>query len=457
MSDDGLPSCSARELATFLDHWVGSEAVPGLSIAVFDADGPLYTDGFGARDVGAGEPATARTRYAVGSLAKPPTAAAVLRSVERGAIALSDPVDDHLPRPVLADAPGEAITVADLLSHSSGLPRDGYAFRENIASRADRLRHAEAAVHQRLTDRERYIYYNSGYVLLGELLEHVTGRSYAEYVADEVLAPLGMSDSGFDPTLLDVEDAMTGYPPDRDGFDPTPHEEVAREIEQAGASGGFVSTAPDLARLGRWLLCGGETDGDRALDPSLVGEMTTPQSPALETTDGERTQYGYGVMVADHLGGTLLEHPGNLYFSGGYLGCLPERGLGVALAYNGTGVPWQEAGRGALALVAGEEPHESVRMLAVGEAVEAVTGSYTSHRGVASATVEEGPIGTLRVDPPGRAGSFTVSPDTVDGPDSTFSAERGDGFRWTLDFQRTEEGQRLLLTSANGVTVLRKE
>jgi hypothetical protein len=66
-------------------------------------------------------------------------------------------------------------------------------------------------------------------------------------------------------------------------------------------------------------------------------------------------------------------------------------------------------------------------------------------------------MGTLRVDPPGPAGSFTVSPDSLDGPDSTFSADRGDGFRWELEFERTDEGQRLLMTSANGVSVLEKE
>lgn len=457
MSADALPSGTARELATFLDRWVGGEEVPGLSVAVFDTDGRLHAEGLGARDVATGAPATPDTRYGVGSLAKPPTAVAVLQLVERGALELSDPVDDHLQRPVLADAPGAPVTVGELLSHSSGMPRDGYALRENLASREDRFRHVEAAVGRRRTDREMYAYWNSGYVLLGALVEAVDGRSYADYVAEEVLEPLGMADSGFDPSLLDDEDVMTGYSPESEGFDPVSDTEVARAIEQAGASGGFVSTATDLARFGRWLLNGGESDGDRLLSPSLVEAATSPQSPALSTTDGRRVCYGYGVELTEFLGETALEHPGNVSFSGGYLGCLPDRGVGVALAFNSTGLSWQSVGRGALAIAAGEDPHDSVRMLAVDAAVDAVTGTYESHRGVASATVEAGPMGTLRVDPPGPGESFTVSPDTVDGADSTFSADRGDGFRWELEFESTGEGQRLVLTSANGVSVLEKE
>ncbi|PSQ12401.1 serine hydrolase [Halobacteriales archaeon QS_5_70_15] len=455
MSDAGLPPGAERELATFLERWLGREEVPGISLAVFDADGLLHAAGLGARDVAAGDPATPDTRYAVGSLAKPPTAIAVLQLVGNGTVSLSDSVDDHLPRPVLADAPGDPVTVGDLLSHSSGMPRDFYALRENLASREDRLRHVEAAADQRRTDRERYAYYNSGFVLLGELVETVDGRPHPEYVEEEVLDPLGMADSGFDTSLLDAEDAMTGYPPDDDEFQPAGN--VAREIEQAGASGGFVSTATDLARLGRWVLNGGELDGMRPLDPSLVAEMTDYQSPILETTGGDRAGYGYGIELTDFLGETLLEHPGNLFVAGGYLGCLPHRGLGVALAYNSTGFPWTSVGRGALAVACGEDPVDSVRMLAVTEAVDAVTGTYTSHNDVTSATVEEGPLGTVRVDPPGPMGPFTAAPGEVAGPNSTFSVGRGDGYHWELAFDDTDEGIELLLTGGNGMTVLRKE
>jgi CubicO group peptidase (beta-lactamase class C family) len=455
MSDPGLPPGAERGLATFLERPLGRGEVPGISLAVFDADGLLHAAGFGARDVAAGDPATPETRYAVGSLAKPPTAVAVLQLVDRGAVSLSDPVDDHLPRPVLSDAPGDPVTVDELLSHSSGMPRDFYAHRENLASREDRLRHVEAAADQRRTDRERYAYYNSGFVLLGELVGSVDGRPHPEYVADEVLEPLGMADSGFDASLLDAENAMTGYRPGEERFEPATN--VPREVAQAGASGGFVSTVTDLARLGRWLLNGGELDDGRPLDPSLVSAMTDHQSPVLETSRGDRAGYGYGIEITDFLGETLLEHPGNLFFAGGYLGCLPERGLGVALAYNSTGVSWMSVGRGALAVACGEDPVESVRMLAVTDAVDAVTGRYTSHNDVASATVEEGPIGTVRVDPPGPLEPFTASPEEVAGPNSTFSAERGDGHRWTLAFGDTDEGLELLLMGGNGMTVLRKE
>ena len=450
MTDAALPSGTADELASFLDRWVG-DGVPGLSVAVFDADGRLHADALGVRDVASGTPATPETTYAVGSLAKPPTALAVLQLVESGAVALTDPVDEHLPRPVLADAPGEPVTVADLLAHRSGMPRDFYASRDDLDDREAVFRHVEAAASQRRTDRERYAYWNSGYVLLGELVEAVDGRPHSRYVAESVLEPLGMDRSGFTPALLDGEDAATGYPPGSE--EAVPAAVVADEVEQAAASGGFVSTATDLARLGRWLLNDGVVDGSRLLGDSLAAEITTFQSPVAETTAGERWGYGYGLELDTFLGGPLVGHRGGLHFSGGFLGVLPERDRGVALAYNSTGLPAVSVGRGALALACGEAPTDAVRTLAVAEAVDAVAGRYTSVRDVTGATVEAGPAGTLRIDLDAPPVTFTAAPEAVDGADATFAAETGDGKRWLAEFSATEDGVELLLTTGKWVTL----
>lgn len=449
-SNGSLSDGTIREIETFLDEWLATETVPGVSVAVVDRDGVRYANGLGARSLDPPTSATADTLYGVGSVTKPVTAMAVLQLVERGDLAFDDPVTQYLP--VLGDVPGEPVTVAELLSHSSGVPQTYVAQRDGIVDRADLFRHVAGAADLRRTE-DRYAYSNAGYMLLGELVATVDGRSYAEYVESEVLSPLGMERSTFDTSVLESDgDVMTGYTTN-DG-------EFASESidESAGAAGGLLSSVSELATLVRCLLNDGELDGTRLLAPDSVEVTTVRQSPPVATVDGTDRGYGYGWTVSDFLDDRLMAHGGSIFASGGYVGFLRGREVGVALGFNAdtAGRAVEAVGRGVLAIVADNDPADVVREFAVREKIDAITGTYDAYRDYETVTVEPATAGTIRVTLEDRDVTFTAAPDIMARDDFSFSASMGTGEGWTLDFQEADGGMELILSTGRWTSVLEK-
>lgn len=461
---DELAPDTITEIDEFLETNLVDQDVPGASVAVFDGDAILYATGFGARTLEDGgtatasatasatapttapttapapapAPATADTLYHVGSITKIVTAIAVLQLVERDALGFDDEIRDHLP--FVRDVPGDPVTVRELLTHSSGLPSDNIVDRENVADERDLRLHVDGATDRRVLEDPPFMYYNSGYKILGELVEVIEGRPYAEHVAKAVLAPLGMDRSTFDQTALwEVEDAMTGYRPGDDGHTPT---ERPLHFESQPADGGMISPVTDLVRLLQCLLDDGELAGRRVLTAETVDAMTRGQVGWNETIDGEQRGYGYGLAVEDFLGERLLGHAGGVVHAQSYVGALDERGLGVALAINTHGVHIDELARGVLAIVVGESPVEVLPGLALREKLEAVTGTYETYRGP-TATVDAGE-GHIRISLEDRDREVVAVPTSADTDEYTFDAVRGDGRRDPVEFRETDDGTMLL-------------
>lgn len=445
---DRLPDGAAGAIAEFVAVWRKEQDIPGVSVAAFDGDGVRYADGFGVRDQASGEAATADTLYAVGSVTKPVTALAVLQLVDRGEVALDDAVGEYVT--ALSDSPGEPITVRDLLSHSSGMPRTFVSEYEErrIDEGEDLLSYVDAAADQRLTDRPRYAYSNAGYFVLAAMLEAVDGRSYATYVREEVFAPLGMDRSGFDPSLLESDaDAMTGHVREDDDL-------VASTVdESAGAAGGLITSVAQLVPLLRCVLNGGGYGAERLLSPGLVDEACRVQSPLLPADDGKRRGYGYGWELEEFLGETLVAHRGGIGVSGGYVGLLRERGVGVALAYNALGRPTIPYAQGVLALACGEDPEAAVPLLRVYDVVETVAGTYSAYRDAMTVTVTAGPAATIRVEPD-EGPSFTATPRAVDEAPYVFAQTMGGGVRWLAEFHEDDGGMELVLSTGKWTTRL---
>lgn len=450
-SDTGeLEPETAAEIDRFVDDWRTEEGIPGVSLAVIDREGLRYAAGYGHRDLETEAAATPDTLYAVASITKPVTATAVLQLVERGALALDDEIREYVD--VLVDVPGEPITVGELLAHASGMPRDFVAQRHLIddGQDLDLFEHVEGAAGQRLLDRDRHMYYNAGYFALGEVIEAVDGRDYSAYVDAEVLEPLGMERSTFDPSVVDRDDdAMTGYLVE-DG-EPTPDSYDGG----AGPAGGLLSSARELGRLLRFVLNDGELDGTRVLGADLVDAMTTRQSATLPTAvEGWDPAYGYGWNVETFAGELLVDHPGGIGVSGGYVAALPESGVGVAMGFNALRGPSGPIGNGVLAILRGERPEEVVPQLRAECAVSAVTGEYEAYRGATTATVEEGPARTIEVTLDALDSSFVASPDELGDGEYAFSFRTGAGTRWLVEFRETEADTELIVSQGKWVTVL---
>jgi CubicO group peptidase (beta-lactamase class C family) len=185
------PTLGARVDAAAADA-LREIAVAGFSVAVVRHSRPVLAKGYGYANLAERVPASATTIYRLASITKEFTAAAILHLTERGRLSLDDPIGDYLP-----DYPGDGrITIRQLLSHTSGLSDATVLplLEESGGVGIDRNELIGLVAAQPLDSEpgSEHSYSNVGYILLGLLIERVTGTAYADYVENEILRPLGL-------------------------------------------------------------------------------------------------------------------------------------------------------------------------------------------------------------------------------------------------------------------------
>lgn len=292
--------------------------LPSIAAGVVAGGALSWGGGRGRVD---GVPPDADTQYRIGSITKPLTAVLVLRLRDAGLLRLDDPVEQHLPDFALPSR-----TVGQLLSHASGLRAepagewweriDGPEWSSVEAGiDADDLLFAAG---------RRFHYSNVGYGALGEIVARKRGRSWMECLTDEVLRPLEMNRTTYDPQAPHSR----GYAvhPFADLLLDEPH----TSLGGMAAAGQLWSTVNDLGRLIAFLL--GDTGG--VLTQDTVAEMQQPG--AVDDTRGPWASYGYGVQVHRAGGRTIVGHGGSVPGFVAVVAAEPEEQSGVVLLANAT-------------------------------------------------------------------------------------------------------------------------
>ncbi|WP_205471797.1 serine hydrolase [Nocardioides sp. SYSU D00038] len=292
------------------------EGSSGSLVATLDGE-VVTCRGWGEADHATGAAAGCDTVFDIGSVSKQFTAAAVVKLQEQGRLRVADPLSRFLD-----GVPDDkrAITVEHLLTHTAGLVEalgDDYEPLSRDALVAGAL-----AAPLRSRPGAHHHYSNLGYSLLAVVVEEASGLGYEEYLARELLAPAGMTDTGYvlpewDAADVAVEYDARGRPQGR----PYDHPWAADgPYWNLRGNGGLLSTARDL---GRWLLA---LDGDEVLSERAKEELFRPR--VLEEPGGE-TRYAYGWVVADTPLGTIDWHNGGNGWAYAELARLPERGAGL--------------------------------------------------------------------------------------------------------------------------------
>lgn len=447
-----LESATERRLESYVTEWMGENEVPGASVAVVDGTDLTYAEGFGARDLADDLPATPDTLYGIGSCTKSFVAAAVLQRAAAGDLALDDAVDEYLPH--LQDVPGEPVTVEQLLTHTSGMPSDGNLSalvtrltdigdaNVPLTSDADFRRYVQGSADERYTDAEHFFYYNTGFTLLGKVVEAVADTDFRTYLREHVFDPLGMDRSCLDAESFEADDdRMTAYYEDDDEW----RAGALGFAEPIAAPGGLVSSVVETSRYLRMLMHGGTFDGTRVLEAAAVAEMSTPRITRYQNVDGDTRDYGYGLSIQPFLDDTLVGHGGMMGTTTAFVGWLDDADVGVVIACNTA--PAQHptvAGHALLAIVQGEDPYETVPRLALERTADGLVGEYESYQGIQRATVERDGT-TLAVEFEGRLAdqSFTLFPENSAAEDRTYTTVSGDK-RVTVEFLDTEDGVDML-------------
>jgi CubicO group peptidase (beta-lactamase class C family) len=293
-------STGAASLREWFDGRVASHDFSGVALVWRDR-GPLFSYAGGLADRGHGVPIDASSRFGVASVTKMPVAIAALRLVDRGVVRLDQPLSEVLPHEHRPAALTEGHTLHHLLSHTSGLANyhdDEDKTWASFTSAWDRI----ATYHVRrpadmlplfaplpavFAPGERYQYADANFILVGLVLEALTGRSWAEVVVEEVFGPAGMTDTGIDALDDDPPRLATGYLTS-DGPYETWRSNIFSVTATGMPDGGMITTAADLARLVDALL-----DGS-LLSAGTLAAMIRSQGPL--STDVE--QYGYGCELA---------------------------------------------------------------------------------------------------------------------------------------------------------------
>jgi uncharacterized protein YbbC (DUF1343 family) len=246
--------------------------MPGCVVCIGRRDGIALLKAYGRRAVApADEPMTTDTVFDLASITKPvATATAVMRLVEEGRLRLSDPVATHIPE--FAAAGKEKLTVHDLLTHQSGLiadnPISDYADGPDAAfERIWRL----APLHP---VGEKFIYSDVNFIVLGRLVERITGESLDAFTTRIAFAPLGMTETGYRPAA-----ALRGRcapTEERDGgwMRGDVHDPRCWKLGGVAGHAGLFGTATDLARYATMMLADGSLDGARVLAAPTVATMT---------------------------------------------------------------------------------------------------------------------------------------------------------------------------------------
>lgn len=296
----------------------------GLSVAILRGERALLSRGYGQADLETGAPATEGTLYRVASITKRFTALAILQLVEERELALDATLAELLPdRP----APAGRVTVGELLTHTAGIP-DVTGLGDRYWSQiAQEVEPSEllALVPSDSLDFEPgtgYAYSNSGYLLLGRIVERVSGLAYPEYLRRRVFEPLGLDDTVYCADAADHPRLSRPYSL-REG---RLLEAPPVHMSQGYSTGGVCSTAQDLARFVRALHHG-------AVAPALHRRMTTP--PTLP--DGTELSYGFGVGVGELGGHRLYFHGGEFFGADAQAVHFPDNDLTVVVLANTDG------------------------------------------------------------------------------------------------------------------------
>lgn len=327
----------SASLASFMKEAVDGEGFSG-SVIITRAGEPLLRSGYGLANLELSAPNEPGTKFRLGSVTKQFTAMAVLILAERGALGLDDPISSRLD-----DAPEtwKPITVRHLLNHTSGIP-NFTDFPDYAPNMRRPQTHAEmvARFRDKPLDFEpgsKFSYSNSGYYLLGLVIEKAAGKSYEDFLREAIFQPLGLNDTGYDHSESILPSRAAGY--ERAGEGGVKNASFL-DMSQPFSAGALYSTVDDLSKWDRALAAG------KLISSESYEQMFRPAH------DG----YAFGWMVAEKDGRVEQGHGGGINGFNTIVLRYPSEDTFVAVLSNVTPTALGRIARGLAAISRGEQP-----------------------------------------------------------------------------------------------------
>ncbi len=358
-----VSSPSAQQITAKVDEYMNAAVrIDGFSGSILIArDGqPVVSRGYGMANVELDVPNTPQTVFRLGSVTKQFTAMAIMLLQERGKLNVNDPACKYL-----TDCPAawQPITVKNLLTHTAGVP--------NYTSFPDFVKVAvlpttNAAMIAQLRDKplefapgEKFAYSNSGYYLLGAIIERASGKSYADFLQENIFTPLGMKQTGYDSPLRIIKNRAAGYA--RQGGEIVNAAYMDMTIPYA--AGALASTTGDLLL---W-------------DQALYTEKLVSRKTLDEIFTPFKSNYGYGWSIGKKFDRQEISHGGGIYGFATEIARFPADKVTVVVLSNVQGAPAGRIGNDLAAIVFGaayEIPKERKEIAVDQKVLEKYVGQY---------------------------------------------------------------------------------
>lgn len=324
-ADPSIEMPAKEELA----DWVFEQAIkgdsPGAVVLITQNGEILYQKGFGFASLEHHIPITPETKFRIGSITKQFTAAAVLKLQEDGLLSVDDPLSKFIP-----DYPrGDEVKIHHLLTHTSGI--HSYTSKPDFMETVTVEIKPEDLIESFKNDKfdfdpgEKWLYNNSGYFLLGYIIQKVSGEPYGDYLKNHFFEPLGMKDTGVYHWSLILEHEATGYSYKDGKF----QKAVDWDMSHAGGAGALYSTVGDLHRWNEAVF-NGKVISKSSLEAAFTPVTLNDRSKADTMWSG----YGYGWVLLEMRGMKEIAHGGGLDGFNTYLARYPEQNVTVAVLTN---------------------------------------------------------------------------------------------------------------------------
>ncbi len=333
-ADDPQVRATLGEMESQLRAGNRKAGIPGMAAALVSKDGVLWSSGIGVTDSTSLHQVTTSTMFSLQSISKLVTTTALMIAVQDGLLDLDTPITAYLPDFTVnsryEDNPADRITLRLLLAHRAGLTHEA-AYGNNYDSGETSFeKHVQSISHTwlRYPVGTRYAYSNLGIDLAGYILQVVSGRPFARFVEERLLAPLGMKNTSYDWEAIErSENRASGY--DRDD----PNLPLRHALVPCG---GCFSTADDMAEFIRFHMNGGLAHGKRILSPELLEEMYEIQN----SYEGQVFGYCLGICKGwlwgeDVYENYYLTHNGSGFGFNASVEWFPEYGLGAVVLVSG--------------------------------------------------------------------------------------------------------------------------
>lgn len=365
----------------------------GLSISVLKDDTCIYRKGFGNRNFEKKLPMEVNTLFGIGSLTKSFTALAIMKLVESGKISLEDPVNKYIDFRLGLE--GQPIKIKHLLSHSSGIPelnlsigaifqKIGIQIDKGIPHKVqDTLMDINNAQSEILFPPDTtFMYNNDMYMIIGCVIEAVSGMSYEEYVQNEILIPLEMENTKFALEInRDEENLIMGYHYSEDGTNLIPKSPTLGR--NSHACGGLFSSVLDMEKYMRMYMNTISGKNQTVISQKSILKMWNPYIPKF-IDDLENSWYGLGwFMIQNFLGKRVIFHGGDILTSGGLCIFVPDERIGIIIGVNGPGKPAVlDIAKSIIADILGKDLKKVFPQLQEKAKLRKLLGQYQSYRGI---------------------------------------------------------------------------